>query len=168
LRIITAQSPGHIAEIRSLFREYRLFLNADLQFQQFDTELSNLPGKYGPPDGTLLLAVDGASSLGCGAIRRLGPSADRTCEMKRLYVRAQARGSGIGRLIAESLTREARKMGYCTMKLDTLNRLESAIGLYKSMGFVQIEPYCDNPLPDVVFWELDLDAFNSRHDPKVR
>jgi hypothetical protein len=97
LRIITAQSPGHIAEIRSLFREYRLFLNADLQFQQFDTELSNLPGKYGPPDGTLLLAVDGASSLGCGAIRRLGPSADRTCEMKRLYVRAQARGSGIGR-----------------------------------------------------------------------
>jgi hypothetical protein len=54
------------------------------------------------------------------------------------------------------------------MKLDTLNRLESAIGLYKSMGFVQIEPYCDNPLPDVVFWELDLDAFNSRHDPKVR
>jgi GNAT superfamily N-acetyltransferase len=156
MNIIYARSPKEIQEVRRLFREYEAFLNVDLCFQQFESELANLPGKYAPPSGTLLLAMDGQRTVGCGALRRLGAIQDRTCEMKRLYVCAEARGLGTGGQIARRLIQEGVRLGYSTMLLDTLDRLESAIHLYESLGFVRTKPYYDNPLPGVVYWKLDL------------
>lgn len=139
-----------------LFREYETHLNVDLCFQQFEAELANLPGKYAPPSGTLLLATDGLRAVGCGALRRIASQTGNACEMKRLYVRHEARGLGIGKRIAKRLIQEAAGLGYTTMVLDTLDRLEAAIHLYESLGFVPTKPYYDNPLPGVVYLKLSL------------
>lgn len=156
MNIIHAKNQKDLDEVRRLFREYETKLNVDLCFQQFESELANLPGKYAPPSGTLLLAIDGQEAVGCGALRRIKSITDRTCEMKRLYVRPESRGLGIGRRIATRLIQEAVRIGYAAMVLDTLARLESAIHLYESLGFVHTVPYYDNPLPDVIYLKLDL------------
>jgi GNAT superfamily N-acetyltransferase len=90
-----------IDEVRRLFREYEAYLNVDLCFQQFESELANLPGRYAPPSGTLLLAKDRQTVIGCGALRRFGAIQDRTCEMKRLYVCPEGQGQGIGKFELE-------------------------------------------------------------------
>ncbi len=156
MNIIQAKTPHEIDEVRRLFREYETYLNVDLCFQQFESELANLPGKYAPPSGTLLLAQDGQKAIGCGALRRLGDIQGHTCEMKRLYVCPEGRGLGIGKQIARRLIQEGLRIGYFTMVLDTLKRLDAAIHLYESLGFVRTGPYYYNPLPDVVYWKLDL------------
>lgn len=156
MNIFQAKSPHEIDDVRRLFREYEAYLNVDLCFQQFESELANLPGKYAPPSGTLLLAKDQGKAVGCGALRRLSATQDRTCEMKRLYVCPEGRGLGIGKQFARRLIREGVRLGYSTMVLDTLNRLEAAIHLYESLGFVRTGPYYDNPIPDAVYWKLDL------------
>ena len=156
MNIVHAQTTQDIDEIRNLFKEYEGVLKVDLEFQDFASELANLPGKYGPPSGVLLLARDGENTIGGGAIRRLGRIDDHLCEMKRLYVRPMRRGRGVGKRIAVRLIQEAIRLGYHTMLLDTLDRLETATHLYKSLGFIAIEPYYENPLPDVSYWKLDL------------
>ena len=156
MNIIYAKTSHDIEEVRRLFKEYEAYLNVDLCFQQFESELATLPGKYAHPSGTLLLARDGQKAIGCGALRRLGAIQDRTCEMKRLYVCPESRGLGIGKQIAKRLIQEGARLGYSTMVLDTLNRLDTAIHLYESLGFVRTGPYYDNPLPDVVYWKLNL------------
>ncbi len=157
--IFRVESEEQIDRIRELFREYESFLDEDLGFQQFGAELENLPGEYGPPDGILLLAMEEDISIGCGALRRFGPARDRTCEMKRLYVRPEARGKGVGKRIAEALIEEAIRMGYSTMVLDTLERLIPAISLYRSLGFVRTGAYYHNPLQEVLYWKLDLECW---------
>jgi putative acetyltransferase len=154
--IIRVKAPSEIDEVRRFFREYEAYLNVDLCFQQFESELANLPGKYAPPSGTLLLAMDGQKARGCGALRRFGSTQDRICEMKRLYVCPEARGLGVGKQIARRLIQAGVRLGYSTMLLDTLDRLEAAIHLYKSLGFVRTEPYYNNPLSGVLYWKLDL------------
>lgn len=154
--IICAKLPQEIDAVRRLFREYEAYLNVDLCFQQFESELAGLPGKYGPPSGALLLAMDGQKAVGCGALRSLGAIQDRICEMKRLYVCPEARGLGVGEQIVRRLIHEGVRLGYSTMLLDTLDRLEPAIRLYESLGFRRTEPYYDNPLSGVVYWRLDL------------
>jgi putative acetyltransferase len=138
-----------IDEARALMREYQISLNVDLCFQDFETELAALPGDYAAPTGLLLLARDAAnphaSLLGCGAFRTL-PSEPSTCEMKRVYVRPHARGTGAGRMIVERLMATARTCGYTSMVLDTLPQLEVARALYMKLGFVEIEPYYQNPV----------------------
>lgn len=156
MNIIQAKTQYQLDEVRRLFREYEAYLKVDLCFQQFESELANLPGKYAPPAGILLLAMDGQKAVGCGALRRLGSKQDGTCEMKRLYVCPQARGMGVGRQVAMRLIQEGVRLGYFNMILDTLERLEPAIHLYESLGFVRTEAYYDNPLADAVFLKLDL------------
>jgi ribosomal protein S18 acetylase RimI-like enzyme len=158
VNIIRVETESEINEARRLFLDYETFLDVDLCFQQFEAELANLPGNYAPPEGALLLALDGRISLGCGALRRLGNIMDLTCEMKRLYVRPENRGAGHGRQLARHLIREAVRLGYATMVLDTLERLAPAMALYESLGFVRTEPYYRNPLPGVVYWKLDIQA----------
>jgi putative acetyltransferase len=157
--IQAAESPADIAAARTLMREYADFLGEDLTFQGFEEELAGLPGKYAPPSGALFLArvpaLDGRGTLpaGCVALRKLSPG---ICEMKRLFVRPRCRGSGVGRLLAERIIAEAKARGYAAMRLDTLERLRSAVALYRSLGFEQIPPYCENPIPGVMFWEKKL------------
>lgn len=153
MTIVPAQSYDQIAATRNLFIEYAAELAVDLCFQDFQQELDGLPGAYAPPDGQLLLAVEDDQAVGCVAIRKLD---DGTCEMKRLYVRPEYRGKGLGRKLAEAIIAEARVIGYQTMRLDGLASLKEAAGLYRSLGFTEIPPYRYNPLPDAVFMELTL------------
>lgn len=136
--------------VRELFEEYSQELGADFCFQGFREELASLPCKYGPPRGRILLASANGTVGGVVALR---PYDDLTgaCEMKRMYVRPEFRGTGIGRKLAESIIGEATSIGYGQMLLDTLVRLAPAVALYRSLGFEEIEPYYNNPIDGVVF-----------------
>ena len=158
--IIRVENECHIQEVRILFQEYQRSLNVDLGFQDFEHELSSLPGEYQSPHGILLLATVGEEIAGCVALRRLE---DEICEMKRLYVRSGFRGLKLGRRLAETVIREAIRIGYRLMRLDTLETLIEAMHLYDSLGFKRVAPYYPNPLPGVVYWELDLLTFGLNH-----
>ncbi len=153
--LTVASSAAHFADARTLFEEYAAHLGVDLCFQGFSAELAVLPEMYGPPSGRLLLATDGGHLLGCIGIRRL-KSDPEACEMKRLYVREAARGSGLGRRLAEAAIAAARELGYRRMVLDTLARMTAARGLYAQLGFTDRTPYYDNPTPGVSYLELTL------------
>ena len=152
--IVPCRTDQHIEQVRRLYREYNDFLGVDLSFQGFERELANLPGAYGPPSGALLLAEGPAGAAGCVGLRRLG---EGICEMKRLYVRPAFRGMGLGRKLAVRIIETSLQMNYLRMRLDTLDRLTEAIGLYRALGFTTIAPYYPNPLPGVTYWELDLE-----------
>lgn len=153
MKITRAETPDDIEAVRRLFREYEAYLDVDLCFQSFSAELTGLPGRYAPPDGLLLLAQEGTEPAGCGALRKMG---EDTCEMKRLYVKPQFRGRGLGIALAKRLIGEAAALGYATMLLDTLDKLTEAMKIYESLGFVRTGPYYQNPLAGVVYWKLDL------------
>jgi putative acetyltransferase len=138
---------------RELFLEYEKEINVDLCFQGFAEELKSLPGKYAPPEGALLLAMEQSNMMGCVALRQLSAS---EAEMKRLYVRPAYRHLGTGRQLAETIIERARKLGYRRMMLDTLNTMQSAQALYQSLGFVPIDAYYDNPLPGVIYFTKEL------------
>lgn len=148
-----ATSAGDIAEARRLLEQYEASLDVDLRYQGFEEELAGLPGAYAPPRGRLLLAVDGSAPAGCVALRPLG---DDVCEMKRLYVSPAARGRRIGRLLAETVIREARLIGYCRMRLDTLPSMKEALALYRALGFEEMAPYYASPVAGTRFLELLL------------
>jgi putative acetyltransferase len=152
--IIWAHSADYIERARELFREYEAWLEVDLCFQSFEKELAELPGKYAPPDGRLLLAMYNGQLAGCAALRKIN---EGICEIKRLFLRPQFRGKGLGRQLAETIIREAKQIGYERMRLDTLPpKMDDAIALYRSLGFKEIGPYYDNPVPGAKFMELDL------------
>jgi putative acetyltransferase len=159
MEIIEAQSKTRIEAIRLLFREYEAFLDVDLCFQGFEEELAELPGRYAPPDGVLLLAVENGQAAGCGALRRIDA---KTCEMKRLFVRPAFRGRRLGRALAQRLIIEAVARGYEAMLLDTLDKLKAAVALYRDLGFEQTEPYYGNPLPGVLYWRLELNQAKAK------
>ena len=154
MHIFQANSDEDIQKARTLFEEYASTLGISLCFQNFDQELKNLPGDYAPPDGRLLLATDDDQLAGCIALRKLDGD---VCEMKRLFLRPAYRGKGRGKLLVDAIIDEARQLGYRRMRLDTLpGRMDKAIALYRSIGFVEIDPYCENPVEGAKFMELDL------------
>ena len=154
MNFIQASSPVEIDQARELFREYEAWLNLDLCFQNFEKELAELPGAYAPPGGRLLLALDDNELAGCVALRRLN---DNVCEMKRLFLRPQFHGRGLGRELAERIIEAGRAIGYQKMRLDTLSeQMGSAIRLYRALGFQEIAPYYKNPVPGALFMELLL------------
>jgi GNAT superfamily N-acetyltransferase len=137
--------------VRTLFREYADSLGVDLSFQSFGEELAALPAGY---DAVLVAWLEDEPA-GCVGIRPLGPHG--VCEMKRLFVRPSARGAGVGRMLAIASIEHAHALGYERMRLDNWPpKMAAAYELYRSLGFVEIEPYNDNPLPGAVFMELRL------------
>ena len=154
LKIVPAAGPAQIAAARELFLEYAKSLGFSLCFQNFDQELAGLPGYYAPPEGRLLLAEVEGHIAGCVALRKLEPG---VCEMKRLYLRPQFRGQGLGQMLAERLIAEAREIGYRQMRLDTVEpMMKDAVGLYRKLGFREIAPYRENPIAGALYMELDL------------
>jgi putative acetyltransferase len=158
LRLQTPDTPDLLEATREIFREYAEGLGIDLDFQHFDDELANLPGDYAAPQGALLLAFVDDELAGCGAFRPL-PDVDyaNACEMKRLYVRRAFRRFGLGRMLTQALMDRATEAGYSVMLLDTLDDMESARGLYASLGFETIPPYYFNPVPGAHYLKVALD-----------
>jgi putative acetyltransferase len=153
LSIVDALAVDGLLKVRSLFEEYADSLGIDLCFQDFQQELATLPGSYAPPQGRLLLAFSDGNLAGCVGLRPLGQGA---CEMKRLYVRPAFRSLGLGRMLAERIVSEARIAGYRRMRLDSLPAMETALTLYRRMGFREIAAYRPNPIEGAVFLELQL------------
>jgi putative acetyltransferase len=153
LSISAVVSGDALLQARILFEEYAASLGIDLCFQDFAQELATLPGAYGPPGGRLLLARWDRESAGCVAFR---PLQHDICEMKRLYVRPAYRGRGVGQALAERIIGEACAAGYTSMRLDSLSSMEPALQLYRRMGFRDVPPYRQNPVPGAVFMELPL------------
>lgn len=158
MRIAPALLEPAISDVRKLFREYSLVPGVVPCLDDFEREVSSLPGAYAPPGGRLLLAIQGGSenggnAMGCVALRKWEQD---TCEMKRLFVRPEYRGKGAARKLVEGLIREARSIGYRRMVLDTLPSMEAAHKLYRVLGFREIPPYPKNPIPGALFFELGL------------
>jgi len=160
LSTFEAKFPSNLGTVQALFREYAAALDFSLCFQGFDQELASLPGEYAPPGGQVLLALIDGMPAGCVAQRPFGLDA---CEMKRLYVRPSARGVGAGRLLAERIVAGARQRGYARMLLDTVPQMTAAIALYRSLGFREIPPYRENPIPGALYFELHLAASFTPH-----
>lgn len=148
-----ARGPGDMAHIRDLFTQYHQWLGVDLCFQGFESEMRDLPGKYAEPAGCLLLARQGGRIAGGVG---LWPLDEGVCEMKRLFVYPSCLCQGLGRALAEAIIDQARQRAYRCMRLDTLPKLKAARSLYRSLGFIDTEPYYDNPLEGVKYLELDL------------
>ena len=152
LKIYPAQTEEDIAVAKQLFAEYAACLGFDLCFQNFEEEMANLSGYYAGPDGCLLLAAYQDNIAGCVA---LGKLKDNICEMKRLYVKPKFRRNKIGRALAQAVIEQARDVGYDRMWLDFVAP-RAAESLYRSLGFKEIQPYEEIPLPNAVFMELKL------------
>ena len=146
-KLITPQSQADLDSTRQIFREYANGLGVDLCFQDFESELTGLPGDYAAPRGALRLALVEGMLAGCCALRPID-NADYAdaCEMKRLYVRPSFRGLGLGRTLVESVMDAARMTGYHHLLLDTLDDMEAARALYDELGFVEVPPYYHNPI----------------------
>jgi len=151
---VQAESTAQISAARELFLEYGKSLGFSLCFQNFDKELANLPGDYAPPGGRLLLAEFEGQLAGCVALHKLQ---EGICEMKRLYLRPEFRGKGLGRAIADRIIAEARQIGYQRMRLDTVEPvMKDAVAMYRRLGFREIDPYCQNPMAGALYMELQL------------
>ena len=142
-----------VPAVQALLREYAGGVGVPLDFQDFDREVAELPGAYAAPRGALLVAHVAGELAGCVALRPLDGDA---CEMKRLFVRASARGSGLGEHLALAIVAEARRLGYRRMRLDTLPSMGAAQSLYERLGFRDIAPYTGNPVAGTRFLELLL------------
>ena len=154
LAIVQAETPAQIAQTRELFVEYAQSLGFSLCFQNFDTELAGLPGDYAPPEGRLLLATFEDQPAGGVALHKLETE---ICEMKRLYLRPQFRGKGLGGELAERIIAEARRIGYKRIRLDTVEPvMKDAVAMYRRIGFREIEPYRANPIAGALYMELKL------------
>lgn len=153
--IIPARSNADFDAARRLFAAYAATLPVSLDYQDFSQELAELPGKYAPPAGAILLArEDHGEVLGCVGIRPL--AVEGSCEMKRLFALPAARGAGLGCALAEAAIGKAREFGYTKLKLDTLPTMAAAIGLYERLGFKPCASYYSPTPPGTLFFSLQL------------
>jgi putative acetyltransferase len=156
--IVEARDSQSVEMCRELIREYQRGVGTLECFKGFEEELAALPGDYAPPRGRLLLALSDGEPVGCVGLRPLDA---KHCEMKRLYVRDSARGTGLGRTLTQRVIREARAIGYSTIKLDTLPSMAAAQALYQALGFRDTARYNDQ-VEGVRFMALELGAGEAR------
>lgn len=156
IEVVEATSPAALDQVRSLFEEYAASVGHDLCFQGFAEEVRSLPGLYAQPAGGLFLALVDGVPAGCVAVRPLEPPA--IAEMKRLYVRPIARGTGLGRQLVLRAIECAIRAGYRSMRLDTLPTMADAQRLYRRLGFAEILPYKAHPVPGATFMEKLLEV----------
>lgn len=149
-----ASFPHDLPTVSTIFREYVQSPTANLEFQDYEKEFAQLPGKYAEPEGCILLALTDGGVVGCAALRRVDD--DGTCELKRVYVRPAARGMDLGRQLVEQMLQVAREAGYTRMCLDVLPEFVAAQKLYASLGFVPAAPVSFNPVPGTKFLALEL------------
>ncbi len=155
--LTTPASPEELQATAQIFREYAESLGIDLAFQQFEQELSTLPGDYAAPRGSLLLAWVDGELAGCCALRPLdNVDMANASEMKRLYVRPAFRRFGLGRLLAEAILDAARRQGYACVLLDTLDDMEAARSLYEDLGFEEVPPYYHSPIAGAHYLKVTL------------
>ena len=153
-RLAAVDAPATSITIRELFQEYAEGIGIDLAYQGFDHELAQLPGRYAPPAGDLLIAWQNGRALGCVGLRPLDlPGA---CELKRLYVRPAARGAGIGLALAKCVIERATAKGYRRIMLDTLPSMTPAIAIYRALGFAPTAPYSDVTVPGILYFAKQL------------
>jgi GNAT superfamily N-acetyltransferase len=153
--ITAASTPSQIEQVRSLFREYRAELPLPLCFGQFDAELRELPGYYAPPAGSLLLATIIGQPVGCVGLRSFPQ--ERTCEMKRLYVRPPFRAGKIGVDLVQAIIQDARRLGYARVRLDSHSpTMQSAVQMYRRFGFRQVDASPVQQVEDLIYMELTL------------
>ncbi len=154
-RIIPVRTSVDLLATIALFRAYAASLDVDLGYQDFEGEMAAMPGKYAPPKGELLLARDGAGQpIGCVGLRPLAEPG--VCEMKRLYVTPEGRGTGIGRRLVAAVVAAAEEAGHGEMRLDTLASMANAQGLYRAFGFEVIPAYYETPIAETVFMRRRL------------
>lgn len=148
--------PADIAGVRAMLEDYVAWIGLDLAFQEIDDEISGLPGEYVPPRGALFVAEDGKALVGMIALRPLPGPPSNVAEMKRLFVRPQARGRGLAKQLVSRLLNEARRLNYDEVRLDTLPMMGDAQALYVSLGFRDIAPYYDTPIAGTRFMAKHL------------
>src|SRR5512137_1181260 len=154
LHVLSASDTEALGHVRQFFRSYAGWLGVDLSFQKFDEEMASLPGAYAPPQGRLFYAENKGQPAGCVGVR---PFSEGVCEMKRLYVEPQHRGSGIGRDLALAAIKSAKQLGYRKILVDTLPAMRIAVKLYRELGFHDAPAYYPTPLEGTIFLALDLD-----------
>lgn len=153
IRLETAESAEHLVQVRALLQEYGDSRPNDPALVDFAEEINNLPGKYTPPAGNIILAYCDDEPAGCVAVHQLD---DDICEMKRLYVSPKFRGKGIGRSLSMAIIEQARLIGYSRMRLDSIPSMKAAQALYESIGFYEIPDYRNNPNEDTKYYEIGL------------
>ncbi len=153
VEFVTVERGSNLESVKTLFEEYANSLGVDLSFQGFQDELKNLPGDYVKPGGSIILAKVEGLPAGCVAMKKIDSN---ICEMKRLYLREQYKGFGLGKDLALKIIERARELGYSYMRLDTLPTMDKAQKLYKALGFYDIDAYVFNPIEGTRFLELKL------------
>jgi ribosomal protein S18 acetylase RimI-like enzyme len=143
------------AAIVGLLRDYEAGIGVSLCFQNFAEEVAGLPGDYQLPKGQMILARgEGSALVGCVCLRPVRGSPE-SCELKRLFVRPVARGSGLGRRLTLAALAEARRLGYQRICLDTLLSMRAAQSLYRELGFRPTGTAASQP--PVLLFERELD-----------
>jgi putative acetyltransferase len=154
MEIIKVSNNGDLLNsVKELFKAYQQELNENLCFQSFEEELENPLVKYAEPTGAIFLAKYENEIVGCIALYKIDTE---NCEMKRLYVKPAFRKLKIGEALVVKLLNLAYQIGYKTMKLDTLQKLQPAIKLYEKYGFTNTNAYYKNPLAEVVYMKKTL------------
>ena len=155
MRVVPADTGAAIETVRTLLLEYVASLGPHAALRRFPDELAGLPGRYAPPAGALFLSVDIQDQpVGCVAVGPLDqPGA---CELKRLFVRPGARGTGAGHALARVANAIAARAGYAEVLLDTMPHMAEAQALYRALGFAEVDRYAEASAPDLLFFRKAL------------
>jgi GNAT superfamily N-acetyltransferase len=163
MQIEAVDSGPGLSAVRELFVEYAEILrtrHGSCCMQSYQQEIDDLPKPYSPPGGCLLLASLDGRPAGCVGLRAIATGIG---EMKRLYVRPEVRGGGVGRRLALALIEQATRLGYHTIRLDTLPTMAEAQALYASLGFVPIDPYGPAHPDGALCFELKVGSAEAAH-----